>query len=143
MADEARRKALHMNDDGEAMIRPYQHDDHIAIAAIFTSAIHEIASKDYTPEQCLAWSDREPNYEHWRKRCELKRPFVAVIDSEVAGFLEVGTCFSMNVLRVYVEASTTAKPLFEKLGFRVIRQNIVTIKGVELMNYSMELLKET
>lgn len=153
-------------------IRIYQHGDYTAIAEIFTSAIHEIASKDYTEKQCLAWSDRIANHEHWRKRCELKRPFVAVVDSEIAGFLEldpdghidcayihptyqrggimtqlvqhaIETAFAMNILRVYVEASITAKPLFEKLGFRVIRQNIVPIKGVELINYSMELLRET
>lgn len=153
------------------MIRHYQHGDHIAIAEIFTAAIHEIASKDYNPEQCLAWSDRMPNHDHWRKRCDLKRPFVAVAESEIAGFLEldpdghidcayihpqyqrrgimtrlvqhvIATCFAMNVPRVYVESSITAKPLFEKLGFRVIRQNVVTIKGVELINYSMELLQE-
>ncbi|HSI64414.1 MAG TPA: hypothetical protein VLE43_14900 [Candidatus Saccharimonadia bacterium] len=45
----------------------------------------------------------------------------------------------MNVPRVYVGASITARPLFEKLGFRVIRENIVHVKGVELLNHSMEL----
>ena len=149
-------------------IRIYERGDHVSIAEIFTSAIHEIASRDYTPEQCLAWSDRMANHEYWRKRCELKRPFVAVIDDEIAGFLEldpdghidcayinpkfqrrgimtqlvrhaIETCSAMNVPRVYVEASITARPLFEKLGFCVIRQNIVDVKGVELMNYSMEL----
>jgi hypothetical protein len=67
------------------MIRIFQHGDHAVIAEIFTSAVREIASEVYSPEQCLAWSSREVNYEHWKKRCELKRPFVAVTDSENRG----------------------------------------------------------
>lgn len=151
------------------MIRVFQHSDHIAIAEIFTAAIHEIASECYSPEQCLAWSAREPNYDHWRRRCELKRPFVAVIDSSIAGFLEldpdghidcayinpkykrqgimtalvnhaVHTCFAFNIRRVYVEASICAKPMFEKVGFSVIRKQTVSIRGVELINYKMELV---
>lgn len=153
------------------MIRIYQHDDHVKIAEIFTAAIHEIACEAYLPEQCLAWSDRIPNHDHWKKRCELKRPFVAITDSEISGFLEldadghidcayinpkfqrrgimttlvnhaIETCFAMNVNRIYVEASICAKPMFEKIGFRVISDNVVDIKGVELVNYKMELLNK-
>jgi putative acetyltransferase len=101
---------------------------------------------------------------------ELKRPFVAVTDSEISGFLEldpdghidcayvnpkykrrgtmtslvrhaVETCFSFGRNRVYTEASICAKPMFEELGFEVLRQNLVKIGQVELLNYSMELLK--
>lgn len=151
------------------MIRIFQHGDHIAIAQIFTAAIHEIASECYTPEQCLAWSAREPNYDHWRRRCELKRPFVAVVDSSIAGFLEldpdghidcayvnprhkrkgvmtalvkhaVDTCFAFNIRRVFVEASICAKSMFEKAGFRVIQAQTVSRNGVELLNYKMELV---
>jgi putative acetyltransferase len=150
-------------------IRIYRHGDHAEIAEIFTRAIHETASECYSPEQCLAWSDPVPNPDHWRKRCELKRPFVAVSDHRVAGFLEldtdghidclyvhpglqrrgiatrlvqhaIGTCFAMRVPRLYVEASYCAKPLFEKLGFSVIAENLVRIRSQELNNFRMELL---
>lgn len=153
------------------MIRIFQHGDHMAIARIFTSAIHEIASEVYTAEQCEAWCPREVNYAHWKNRCELKRPFVAVVGEQIAGFLEldpdghidcayinpkfrrkgimsaltkhaVAACFSFDIGRVYVEASICAKPMFEKLGFTLIGENTVTIRGVGLLNYKMELLKE-
>lgn len=152
------------------MIRVFQNGDHIAIAKIFTAAIHEIASADYTDEQCLAWASKEVNYAHWKSRCELKRPFVAVKNDQIAGFLEldpdghidcayinprfrrkgimtalvkhaIAVCFSFGLRRVFVEASIGARPMFEKLGFQVIRENIVVINGVELLNYKMELLK--
>ena len=152
------------------MIRIFQPGDHVAIAEIFAAAIHEIASEVYTEEQCLAWCDREVDSACWQKRCELKRPFVAVADSEISGFLEldpdghidcayinpkyqrkgimtsmvrhaVDTCFALDIDRVYVEASICAKPMFEKLGFKTIRENVVNLKGVGLLNYEMELLK--
>ncbi len=153
------------------MIRVFQHGDHEAIAETFTRAVHEIACSAYTPEQCLAWSGRRPDPEHWKRRCELKRPFVAVVGSRIAGFLEldpdghidcayihpdfqrrgimtrlvehaVRTCFDFDLERVHVEASILAKPMFEKCGFRVIRENTVDISRVKLRNYLMERLPE-
>ncbi len=150
------------------MIRIYQHGDHIAIAEIFCRAVHEIASEDYTEEQCLAWSLREPNPEQWERRCELKKPFVAIVDSQIAGFLELDTdghidcayvnpdfrrrgvmarlvahatsvCFAMKLPRIYVEASICAKPLFQNQGFDVLCENVVRMNGVSLVNYQMEL----
>jgi len=40
-----------------------------------------------------------------------------------------------------VDASICARPLFEKVGFKVTRENIVTIDGVDLLNFKMELLR--
>jgi ribosomal protein S18 acetylase RimI-like enzyme len=150
------------------MIRAYQHGDHVAIAEIFTRAIHEVASSCYTPAQCLAWSDRKPNPAHWEQRCETKRPLVYVVNGDIAGFLEVDpdghldclyvhpshgrrgiatelvrhavdACFAKGLSRVYVEASHCARPLFEKLGFATLHENRVRIGDQELVNYSMEL----
>lgn len=152
------------------MIRIFQHDDHVAIAEIFCRAVHEIASQIYSREQCLAWSDVEPNYEHWKRRCELKRPFVFVEGAAIAGFLEldpdghidcayvhpdhqrkgvvsalvrhaVETCFAFGIDRIHVEASLCARPMFEKAGFKTLSRALVNIKGVELPNFKMERLK--
>ena len=149
-------------------IRIFQHGDHSAIAEIFTRAIHETASAFYSREQCLAWSDPTPNPDHWAKRCELKRPFVAILHGQIAGFLEldpdghlgclyvhpdcqrqgvasrlvrhaIATCFGMRVNRLHVEASYCARPLFEKLGFTLIAENCARIRGQELNNFFMEL----
>ena len=150
------------------MIRIYQHGDHCSIAEIFSRAVHEIACKDYSPEQCHVWSGIEPNPDHWEKRCELNSPFVAVVDSQIAGFLEldtdghidcayinpdfkrrgimtsllrhaVDTAFRMSLSRIYVEASICIKPLLEQEGFKVISDTGVDIAGVHLQNYKMEL----
>ena len=151
------------------MIRVYQQGDHKEIAQIFSRAVHEIASVDYNQEQCNAWCDKtQVNYEHWKKRCEFKRPFVAVTNSQISGFIEldtdghidcayvnpnfmrqgimtklvshvIKTAFEMKVKEIYVEASICIKPLFESLGFRLIREFMVDINGVKLRNYEMTL----
>jgi putative acetyltransferase len=93
---------------------------------------------------------------------------VAITDSKLSGFLEldpdghidcayihpefqrrgimtqlvkhaVNTSFAFNITRVYAEASICAKPMFEKAGFSVLNETTVTIRGVELPNYRMEL----
>lgn len=151
------------------MIRIYQHGDHGEIAEIFSRAIHEIACRDYSAEQCHAWSARKPNPEHWKRRCELKQPYVAGIDSRITGFLELDTdghidcayvnpdfqrrgvitklvehaiqvCFDMSLPRIDVEASICAKPLFQQLGFRLLKENVVKIADTSLINYHMELI---
>jgi GNAT superfamily N-acetyltransferase len=152
------------------MIRIFQHGDHVAIAEIFSRAVHEIASQVYSREQCLAWSDIAPNYDHWKRRCELKRPFVFIKEAVIAGFLEldpdghidcayvhpdhqrkgvasalvrhaVETCFAFGIDRVHVEASICAHPMFEKAGFKTLSRALATIKGMELLNFRMERLK--
>jgi len=149
------------------LIRPYEPSDHPAIAETFTRAIHETASAHYTPEQCEAWSAHKPNPEHWRIRCEKQQPFVAMIGGRLAGFLEldpdghidcaythpdfqrqgvmsalvrhaIRVCEERGIARMYVEASIPAMPMFRKHGFVIVRENTVSIRSVELMNYIME-----
>lgn len=117
--------------------------------------------------QCLAWSSPEPNPAHWEKRCALKQPFVVVIDSEIAGFLEldpdghidcaytnpdfarrgvmtalvrhaVQTVSERKLPRIYVEASICLKPLLEIEGFETLSERTVTIDGITLTNFKME-----
>ncbi|TWT36662.1 putative N-acetyltransferase YafP [Posidoniimonas corsicana] len=148
-------------------IRRYAAGDETAIASIFCRAIHEVAVGDYTPEQCLAWSGRRPNVEHWRERCRRKRPFVAEVEGRVAGFCEldpdghidclyvdpdfmrrgiasglirraIDAARAAGVDRVYVEASLTARPVFERAGFRVVAQQSVQVGDQRLVNFRME-----
>lgn len=44
----------------------------------------------------------------------------------------------LNLKRLFVEASITARPFFEKLGYEVMKYQTVERKGVELSNYQME-----
>jgi phosphatidate phosphatase APP1 len=71
------------------MIRLYQPEDYKEIARIFPRAVHEIAIREYSAAQCNAWSEKEPNPNHWKIRCKQKQPFVFVESGIVIGFLEL------------------------------------------------------
>ena len=43
-----------------------------------------------------------------------------------------------QINKLYAEVSTTAKPFFEKKGFQVIKKQIVTVREVKFVNFSME-----
>jgi len=145
----------------------YYSGQHRQIAEIFYDAIHNAASACYEPEQIAAWAPLPVNYERWKWRCELKRPFVYLVDDKVVGFIEldsdghidchyvrsdyarrgIGGMLLEHVLqigdelqlpRLYVEASHLAKGLYLKHGFEVVRPNVVERNGVQLDNWIME-----
>ena len=44
----------------------------------------------------------------------------------------------MSVRRIFVEASITARPFFEKQGFHVVRKNDLVVRGAPTTNLSTE-----
>ena len=155
----------------QPFIRKYQPGDEQAIGQIYYDAVHQLTCKDYTEVQRNAWAtpiEYGPEWNaKWRKRCDRKRPWVAVIDEKVTGFIELDPdghidctyvspeyagkghmsaimeqifveAHQTNLLRLYAEVSITARPFFEKHGFRVIRDNPHEVRGVPILNYIME-----
>jgi putative acetyltransferase len=45
---------------------------------------------------------------------------------------------ALGARRLYTEASLTARPFFQRRGFRVVRENEVERSGVRLRNVIME-----
>lgn len=139
-----------------------------AVADIFHGAIHQTAAACYTPEQIHAWAPVPIDYDYWRARCELKRPFLCLHDDgTICGFIEldsdghidchythpdfnrkgIGATLLRHVIqiaadlslpRLYVEASQLAKGLYLRHGFDIVRPNQVTRNGVALENWIME-----
>lgn len=149
-------------------IRRYIPEDVQELANIYYSTIHKINIQDYSQEQVDVWAPQTSlNAEKWAKKFELTNPFVATIDDQIVGFAEfepsghidcfychhewiqkgVGTAL-MNAIyeeashkqisRIFAEVSTTAKPFFERQGFKTLKKQIVIKSGVELVNYIME-----
>ncbi len=112
------------------------------------------------------WSSVQ-DYSGWQEKLEKIKPFVAFINNAIVGFAEFEPnghidCFYIHhefqgggigstliheiekeaadksISRVYAEVSITAKPFFESIGFNVVKQQIVQIRGVELINFVME-----
>jgi putative acetyltransferase len=45
---------------------------------------------------------------------------------------------SRGVARIFAEASTTARPFFEHVGFRMIASQRIKHRGISFINYRME-----
>lgn len=136
------------------------------IADLFYNSIHNINTAIYSQEQLDAWAPTPIDYEHWSARLELKKPFVAVKENTVLGFIELESdghidclyvhpdhqrkgvaaklllhlcdaAVQQNIAELHLEASKLAKPFFESFGFTVVGENRVQIKNQTLSNYKM------
>lgn len=149
------------------IIRQYQESDAGAIVSLFTETVRRVNIQDYTPEQVEVWAPRNPDMGRWNDRLRRSMTFIAEEKSEIIGFgqLEsnghidcfyvafnhvhtgVGTrlletidqkCQELGIVRMFTEASITAKPFFERRGFRVIKENALFMENVKFVNHTME-----
>ena len=44
----------------------------------------------------------------------------------------------LDVKKAYSNVSITARPFFEKHGFMLVKENLVQIRGIGLVNFTME-----
>jgi putative acetyltransferase len=73
-------------------LRPFRPGDEGALRAVFTSAIREVASRDYTPQEIDAWAPLEwdaDDLEDWAKRMHGLQPFVAEIGDRIVGYADL------------------------------------------------------
>ncbi|MGE3319108.1 MAG: GNAT family N-acetyltransferase [Candidatus Berkiella sp.] len=154
----------------EVYIRQYQPLDCEDLANIYYNTIHTINIKDYNETQVNAWAPiATKQAEGWAKKWEKLLPWVALLDNKRVGFVEFEEsghidCFychhdyqgkgigkalmdqvkkiakENNIQRIWAEVSITAKPFFEHQGFKVVKQQTVNVRGVDLINYVMEFI---
>jgi len=150
-------------------IRDYQNADSEALADIFTRAVRQIARRDYSPAQIAAWAPQMHDTEAFGARRPAIPPLVAEYKNKIAGFTAldaeghidmfyvdpdfqrrgVGSAMlrfvtaraqSARCKRLYGEVSITARPVFERHGFKVLAYQTVETNGQALGNYRMEKL---
>ena len=78
------------------------------IANIFYQSVHAIDNSIYTVEQKNVWAPLPIDYEKWTKRLELKRPFLLLMNNQVAGFIELESNGHIDCLYV--------SPKFQRRG---------------------------
>ncbi len=147
-------------------IRRYERHDLEKITMIFQNTVHKVNIKDYTKEQVDAWAPDFIDKEKWNKTLSEHYTFVAVKDDAIIGFGDIDDSGYMDRLYVHhdylrqgvatlicdklesmidsdrtivTHASITARPFFEKRGYKVVKEQLVKRKGVFLKNYIMEL----
>lgn len=148
-------------------IRPYREGDLDAVIAVFQAAIRGTTARDYSPAQIAAWAQADRKaWARWR----MDRPtWVASLGGAVVGFSDLEADGHLDMMfvdpahqgrgiasrllatveaaaradsltRIFTEASITARPFFERRGFRLIAAQTVAIRGQALTNFRMEKL---
>lgn len=151
----------------EIRIRPYDAKDAPEIVLLFYETVRSVNRADYSQEQVEAWAPEVLDPEAWNARLTDRRTLVAEECGEVIGYAElegdghldtfycrkdsvgrgVGSrlyraveqeALGWGCGRIFTEASITARPFFERHGFRTICERTVVRRGVELTNFAME-----
>lgn len=147
-------------------IRNYKRDDLAEIISLFRDTVHKVNTKDYTQVQVDVWAPDSIDMDEWDKALSEHYTFVAVNDDVIIGFGDIDVSGYLDRLYVHhdyvrqgvatlicaklesmidsdktivTHASITAKPFFEKRGYRVVKEQLVKRNGVFLKNYIMEL----
>ena len=147
-------------------LRRFRLDDAPALIALFRDTVRRVNSRDYTPEQIAAWAPDEVDpkrtevlADRYTIVAEEGDMIVGFTDLEPDGHIDrffvhadrqgVGVGRAMmaelaaeagraGLRRRFAEVSVTARPFFERQGFVVSAEQVVTVRGVGLTNYRME-----
>ena len=145
-------------------IRIYQSSDGKELAELFYNTIHAVNAEDYTEEQLNVWAAGSADLKRWNESLSANITYVAVKDDVIAGFGDIDHTGYLDRLFVYKDyqregiasaicdqleqavqgrkiithASITAKPFFEKRGYKLIKKQEVERQGIFLTNFIME-----
>ena len=152
---------------GILSVRPYQPADAPALSALYGASVRALGVRDYSPAQIQAWASQAPSADELDRRMADGRSRLVAVMGEVAGFIDVETDGHIDLLyvaaaaagqgvgrllietaealaplsgatRLYAEASETARPVFDKLGFSVIARRDFEVAGVPIHNWAVE-----
>jgi putative acetyltransferase len=70
-------------------IRRYVAGEESLLFEVYFTAIHLVASHDYTPEQVQAWAPRDLDVDLWARKMREINPFVADLNGELVGYADV------------------------------------------------------
>lgn len=125
-------------------------------------AKYQINVKDYTKEQLDVWATGQIDLEKWNQSFQEHFSLIAVDDSIITGFGDIDRTGYLDRLYVHADyqargvathicdrleqavpgdivthASITARPFFEKRGYKAVKEQQVERQGILLTNYVM------
>lgn len=145
------------------IIRNYKPEDCKYLAGLFYDTVHSVNAKDYTKEQLNAWATGNVDFDKWNESLLEHTSVVAVENDIIVGFGDMDQTGYLDRLYVHrdyqnrgiataicdrletailaekyvTHASITAKPFFERRGYRIIKEQQVEREGIRLTNYIM------
>ncbi|HYD27448.1 GNAT family N-acetyltransferase [Brevundimonas sp.] len=152
---------------GDLSIRPYQPSDAADLSALYEASVRALGARDYSANQIDAWASLTPSSESLEARMNDGRMRLVAVMDEVAGFVDIEADGHIDLLyvapakagqgvsrllletaealapllgagRLYAEASETARPVFERLGYSVVGRRDFDIAGTSIHNWAVE-----
>lgn len=145
------------------VIRTYLPSDCRELAGLFYNTVHTVNAKDYTKEQLDVWATGIVDFEKWNQSFEEHYSLVAIDNEVIVGFGDIDKTGYIDRLFVHSDyqrkgiaaaicnqlekavqgnivthASITARPFFEKRGYKVVKEQQVERQGIFLTNFIME-----
>jgi putative acetyltransferase len=148
-------------------IRLFRSEDTDQIAYLFHTTVRQVNIRDYSSDRVIAWAPDDLYFRNWESICSQRITYVAEENGIVLGFGELEAnghigCFychkdyqrcgvgsqiyraieakaeELGLKCLFTEASITAKPFFQRMGFEIIREQQVSCRGAVFINYAME-----
>jgi putative acetyltransferase len=136
------------------------------ILDLFRNCVFEVCKQDYAPDQLTAWASASLNTDRWMEKILNQFFIIALSQDTLIGFGSLQDRHTIDLLYVHkdfqkrgvadtiykqllreaqrcsveelkAEVSKTARPFFEKRGFRTIAEQLRNIQGATLVNYAM------
>ena len=149
-------------------IRRYNPGEESTLFNVYYTAIHLVASREYSPEQIQAWAPRDLDTTLWEEKIRGINPFVAELNGELVGYADlqasgyidhffvsgnharcgIGTSLMNHLLgearlaglsELTSDVSRTAQPFYERFGFKVVEHRQPEVRGVVIPNAFMRL----
>ena len=146
------------------VIRPYRSSDCPTLAQIYYDTIHTVNAADYTQAQLDAWATGNVDLQVWDAYFLARHSFVAEIDGMIVGFSDMDDSGYLGRLYVHhrhqgkgigkalcdaaeravdvpkytLHASITAKPFYEKRGYRTVEMRQMPRKDQFITIFVME-----
>jgi putative acetyltransferase len=150
----------------EYPLRPFLAADTMALRELFAQAIEELTQDDYDEEQRIAWASSAEDAQAFDRRLAEMLTLVVQVEGEYLGFAALQDNKTIDMLYVHpyyagegvgtalvtalekiaaargsetlsVDASDTAEPFFESLGYRPVQRNTVPRDDQWLSNTTM------
>ena len=144
-------------------LREYITSDCEQLSKLFFQTVHSVNAKDYTKEQLDVWATGTVDLKEWDKSFTEHYTVVAIDNNIIVGFGDIDKTGYLDRLYVHADyqgkgvataicnrleqavqgkitthASITAKPFFEKRGYKVVKEQQVERQGIYLLNFCME-----
>ena len=144
------------------ILRMYNTSDCAFLAELFYQTVHSVNAKDYTKEQLDVWATGQTDLEKWNQSFQEHDTLVAIDHETIVGFGDMDQTGYLDRLYVHKDyqgqgiataicdeleqsvrgnvvthASITARPFFERRGYRVVREQQVERQGIMLTNFVM------